>query len=289
MAIKYVRSSLRLQPASHKRQDGSLQRQRRLLLLVLISSALAILLLGKIASHTEAAKVEAAPNLNSLFYQANTAYQNGEFLQAAQTYEEILTAGYASGNLYYNLANAYYRNGQRGLALLNYLRAKQLIPRDPDLRANLEHVLSELQLPEESQGLIQWMVGKLTDWLTVREMAVVASVFLTMLTIALLFWLYCPRGRRWARSVAVLTGLCLVLTLIAVGIGSVAVRGDRAIVVVKEAIVRFEPSANGATHYTLNEGASAVVEGSREGWVQVRRADGKKGWVQAEEVQELDL
>ena len=80
-----------------------------------------------------------------LYFEANRAYKESQYLQAIDGYLELLGLGYINGHVYYNLANAYVRSGQLGKAILNYERAKVLIPRDADLKFNLRYALDQRQ------------------------------------------------------------------------------------------------------------------------------------------------
>ncbi|MFH1244966.1 MAG: tetratricopeptide repeat protein, partial [Candidatus Omnitrophota bacterium] len=66
----------------------------------------------------------------ALFSQGNGYYAQEKFDQAITAYEQELSLGRESGPLYYNLGNAYFKSGQLGRAILNYLRAERLIPAD---------------------------------------------------------------------------------------------------------------------------------------------------------------
>ena len=46
-------------------------------------------------------------------------------------------SGLESGELHYNLGNAWFRLGELGPAILHYERARRSMPRDDDLAANL--------------------------------------------------------------------------------------------------------------------------------------------------------
>ena len=72
------------------------------------------------------------------FFHANALYKDGQYTAAASDYEQLRNAGLESGNLYFNLGNAYFKAGQRGKAILNYERAHRLLPSDPDVEANLD-------------------------------------------------------------------------------------------------------------------------------------------------------
>ena len=68
---------------------------------------------------------------------ANDLYENNKFQQAADSYESLIKRGLNNGYLYYNLGNTYIRLGKIGPAILNYMNAQKLIPRNENLQANL--------------------------------------------------------------------------------------------------------------------------------------------------------
>ena len=78
------------------------------------------------------------PSSTDLMAAANGRYERGEFAEAAQQYENLIAMGYEDTALYYNLGNAYLEGGDPGRAILNYLRAEELSPRNPNVRANLD-------------------------------------------------------------------------------------------------------------------------------------------------------
>ena len=75
------------------------------------------------------------------FNQGNALYATGDFAGAVGAYEGRVRRGDYTANLFYNLADAYYRQGNRGRAVLNYQRALILDPshaegrREPRFRA----------------------------------------------------------------------------------------------------------------------------------------------------------
>ena len=85
-----------------------------------------------------------------LFDSANTPE---DFRESAKILESILSDGFCSGAVYYNLGNAYYRAGDFGRAILNYRKAKPYRPNDPLLEANLQQALVAApgKLPELPQ------------------------------------------------------------------------------------------------------------------------------------------
>ena len=79
---------------------------------------------------------------NTIFFEANRFYKSEQYPQAIEAYEELAAAGILSGHLFYNLGNAYIKTGSIGKAILNYERALQRLPRDADVKSNLEYARS---------------------------------------------------------------------------------------------------------------------------------------------------
>ena len=108
---------------------------------------------------------------------AGHAFDQGEYGEAVRLYEEMVGTGTVNGHLYYNLANAYFRSAKTGQAAAALLAARQYLPRDPDVRANLKHVMSKINdklepsIPDETwRSVTFWL-----DMATAKELAHIAA------------------------------------------------------------------------------------------------------------------
>ena len=117
-------------------------------ILFLLATLLSAAVSGQTAARTDSlaqhpqseqtASAAYASDPDKLWDQANTAYINNDFPTAISLYETILSSGRQSGKLYYNLANAYFKEQEIGRAILNYNRALRLNPGNEDIRYNLQ-------------------------------------------------------------------------------------------------------------------------------------------------------
>lgn len=71
--------------------------------------------------------------LTSVFEEANRLYLEQKYDAAISRYESVIKNGYESGGVYFNLGNAYFKSGKLQNAILNFERAKKLIPNDDDV------------------------------------------------------------------------------------------------------------------------------------------------------------
>ncbi len=220
----------------------------------------------------------------TMLLKANESYQQGDYAQAEGQYKKILDAGMRNGRVYYNLGNALFRQGKTGEAIQNYLLARQLMPRNEDLEANLGYARQKAEDRTEtsSVGVIRSLVFWY-DWLTIREMA------WGFLLCNLFFW--AGLGiRLYGRHSAVI-GMTLVS--LACGIilgGTVAVRvvseqfATPAVIIAREIPVRSGMDPNSSTLFMLHEGAEVTIEKEHEDWFLIHFSSGRKGWVRKEQI-----
>lgn len=86
---------------------------------------------------------------------ADSAYNAENYAIAIDLYNRAISEHGPDANTYYNLGNAYYRNGNNGLAVLAYERSLRLDPTDKDARHNLKFVNSHLDdMPEDDSSFL---------------------------------------------------------------------------------------------------------------------------------------
>ena len=223
----------------------------------------------------------------AFFEEGNRLYQEGDFAGAVELYERILESGVESGELHYNLGNAWFRLGEIGPAVLHYERARRMMPRDDDLRANLELARS-LTVDEITPLPGFWLLRVARWWVDLLSRPVLlAVVTLTWLT-AMGALIVAVAGRSeslvaWSRRVAAAAGgLTLVfgLSLMAreIGVG----RPDEAVIMAEAAAVHSAPSDDRALLiFTVHEGTRVRVERRSDAWVEIVLEDGRVGWVRS--------
>ena len=110
-------------------------RSRWLRVVPAVAAVLAVVLSGPVWFRSAA-----AGDFTEQMAKANESYEGGEYAQALEIYERLVEEGAVDPDLFYNLGNAYYKEGQPGRAVLYYKRALRLAPRDNDARTNLQLV-----------------------------------------------------------------------------------------------------------------------------------------------------
>ena len=210
---------------------------------------------------------------------ANDLYANNNYQEAADIYESIHQAGLKNGYLYYNLGNTYIRLGKTGSAILNYIRAYKLIPRDENLQANLNFAIQKtrdkIPLPEQSSlsTLFFWVNDlSLSENL---KMVFSANVIFWLTLIA---WFYFrSKTFRLIRNLffyILLFGIVSVIVKLNLEIGS-----KTGVVIVKKVSVKSGLDSSNATLFELHEGALVKITEERKNWFEIRLNEKQKGWV----------
>ncbi|MCH9009092.1 MAG: hypothetical protein IIC21_00525 [Chloroflexi bacterium] len=226
---------------------------------------------------------------------ANQLYEDAEYVESANAYQQLVGQGYTNVRLYHNLGNAYYKRGELGRALVNYLRAQRLSPRDADVKANLELARSQTveKLDLKRAPLFTRLSLVTVPWMTFNEtaLATVAAWYLLAITFAALV-LMRGKGPRKAVFSLVLVFLLMFGTVsIIFGSRSYAVAtGERGVIVMKSTEFSSGPGTSYKRLSTLHEGAEARVLTRRGSWTKIELFDaGRQGWVEARAVEAVGI
>lgn len=246
-----------------------------------------VLLVSALAGRTHAASAETT----SAFGAANEAFGAGKYLEAIAGYEKITkTNGYSAAVLF-NLGNAYYHNGQTGLAILNYERALRLSPRDPDIQANLKYARTQANL---SQPTERWWRVALHS-LTPNQWAWLASSFFMLLCVLILLRMLNSESiqRLGVSATLEVPAWRLILFLVGFGLflaiscGAMSVQErHEAIVIAREASLLVTPFDKSQTLATLPEGEAVNAEKKYGDYILVRYESDKvkSGWVSQSQI-----
>ena len=234
-----------------------------------------------------------APSPTELMAEANAQYERGEYADAAQQYEALIDGGYEDATLYYNLGNAYFKRGDLGRAVLNYLRAEELSPRDADIRANLDLARGRAvdQVESGGESLIASVSNVARRWMTVGEMSVISLLFWVASALAigtLIVWRAVPR-RTAVRNGAIVSSAATLLSLLLLLSMLYANPNDDSAVVVESTVdVVSGPGEQYETEFTLHSGAQVRLVDSRQGWVRIALpGDDLQGWAPSNAVEGL--
>ena len=224
-----------------------------------------------------------ADQATDMFLEANQLYQDGEFEAAIEKYESIRTGNYESGELSFNLANAYYKTGNIGKARVNYERALYWLEGDESVIQNLELLKLRLvdQIEEPPRLFITvWWEALLNVFDTYTLGILVLALFWIMLITAAIYMYFRKRGRlKW--KTAFVASLVLWLLLLTIWINKIYLFETEkyGVILASTITVYAEPAENTTELFVLHEGTRVKIERTSSGWFEIRLADGKTGWL----------
>ena len=224
---------------------------------------------------------------------ANAMYEQGLYADSARAYQQLADRGYRDPALYYNLGNAYYKQGDLSRAILNYVRARRLDPSDPDTAANLELARGRVSgAPAPTDDAFAGAAARASALLSTNQAAAVAfAAWAVVVALAgALLLKPRPRVRRWLSYGAVAAGVLLVAAVLQMSTHMLAGDSNDVVVVAGSVEVMSGPGAQYAAQGELIGGAEAELLERRGSWTRITLpGGGLQGWVPAGAVEAVDL
>ena len=230
-------------------------------------------------------------------FTANQLYETGQFNQAAQGYQQLVDQSFADSALYYNLGNAYFKQGDYGRAILDYRRAELLAPRDPDIQVNLDlarsQIVDQLTETDTSESLVSALGRWTQQCVTTNELAI--TVLASWVLFAFLMIIFSNTGkgkilREGLQYALIATGLVLAVGIISLG-SRLYVKNSQpeAVILAEEVDVTSGPGAQYVTEFTLHSGTEVRLLEARGNWTRLALAgDELQGWVPASTVEAVN-
>jgi tetratricopeptide (TPR) repeat protein len=258
-------------------KEPNMQLNNKLKWLILI---LPIILIG---GSSFAAEIESA---EEIYFDANRAYKEDRYQDAIKGYLKLISEGYVTGHLYYNLGNAYFRSGQLGQAILNYKRARILIPRDADLNFNLSYALDQTQdVIVSNQSVLNQAFFWLED-VTFREQMWAFALLNIMFWGILVLRLFVRP--EWTYYVFIVLLIFWLVGGASLGVKWHQLKTDqRAVILVEEIEVLAGPDSNDTVLFKLHEGTTIRRERIEDDWSLIRLSDSKRGWVKSSTIEPI--
>lgn len=229
----------------------------------------------------------------SAFDKGNALYQKGQYQQAADVFESIVKEDkQESAEVYYNLANCYYKLNKVAPSIYNYEKALVLNPHHPEALNNLKfakkRTIDEIkEVPKVGFAkLIQNFTG-IFDYDTWAKISVAISFVFLLCFIGYYFSQLTISKRIYFIGMFIF----LVALLLCVSAGMSEKNhfdNDRpAIVFAELSEVRSEPQKAGSPVILLHEGAKVYVIETVGKWKKIELTDGQEGWIDASTIKEV--
>lgn len=219
------------------------------------------------------------------FEKANQSYEQGQYAPAVEEYQKAISEGLANPTLYYNYANALFREKHLGLSILYYEKAARLAPSDADIQANLKFAEGQIvdKHPAPEQNLLTRVLFKLHNsyslnaglffllitfslgfvFLTIRLILTNTAIKMSCIGLAIISWL-----------------LCLIALPTVSKRVSEATSAQSAIVLAEKLSIYSGPGSSYQLLSQVHEGTKFLIEEESGTWAKVKLLSGQGGWVE---------
>ena len=223
---------------------------------------------------------------DSLFVSANSDYANQEYNAAIKKYNLILSSNLESHELYYNLANSFFKINEIHQAIYYYEKALKIKPDFDDAKENLE--ICNLQLIDKIEEIPELMITSLYNNI-INFLSLKNWIYLTLIFIwvSLIIFSYNSFVKKNKKSVLYLVIFSFFLFFITTKKYNQNINVKEAIIYSSVINVMSAPSEQSTNLFSLHIGTKVKIEDQIENWVNIRIANGKKGWVLIENLKEI--
>ncbi len=229
---------------------------------------------------------------NKLFVEGNKLYQESKFNDAIDKYINVEKQGLYSADLYYNLANAYYKTNQVAPAIYYYEKAKQLAPNDKDIKVNLAFAkrMTLDNIEPLPKTIFQKISESVLQKITSDNWAYIAVFFAFLFAFLFLQYHFSSKSikKRFYFVTSILSILFMLFGVIfAIHTYKVSKNKKEAIIFSEQTSIKNAPILSSETVFELHEGTKVNVLESVDNWKKIKIADGQTGWIVSSELKEL--
>lgn len=223
------------------------------------------------------------------FDEANAAYADGRYAEAATGYEALLAEN-EDATLYYNLGNACFKQGELAQAILNYERALRLNPNHKDAQYNLTFAQSRItdNIVEQDFFLSSWARAIRNNLRERTWLSLSIGLFILGLVGLLLFLL----GREpWMRKTAFHCAWLAILFSLITGLNAYSLHQrdtlrNEAIITQGVVNAKSSPDRSGTDLFTLHEGTKVTIRETLGEWANIRVGN-NEGWIKQQNMERI--
>ena len=228
-------------------------------------------------------------SIDELFNSGNEFYNEKKYKKAFQEYEKILEKDYFSEDLYLNLGNAYFQNSEYGLARWSYEMGLKLNSRNADLinnnNVNKNYIQNYIEVPKNN---IIDFINLFFDSFSLNQFFLINSIIIFLSSIS--FFIKKVFRIKLFDKIYI---IFVVSSFILISVTFIKNSWDRnnnfAIIIEDESVIYSAPFLNKAIKQSIFfNGNKVKIVQKTESWIEVSSYDGRKGWIQAQHVRNLN-
>ena len=226
------------------------------------------------------------------FEQGNKFYEKENYQAAISSYESVVNSGKQSSELYFNLANSYYKLHKVAPAVYNYEKALLLSPNDTEIKTNLE--FARKMAIDDIKVIPKVGFSKLlSDFTSKYHYDTWAWIAVGFAFLFLLFFVGYYFSQKTVLKRIFFIGMFFWLLGIFLSAASGFYEKGRntnerpAIVFAEIAPVKSEPKTSSPDAFVLHEGTKVYILESIANWKKVELTDETTGWIEDSAIKEI--
>tara|TARA_B100000029_G_scaffold233404_1_gene230712 strand:- start:1758 stop:2522 length:765 start_codon:yes stop_codon:yes gene_type:complete len=227
-----------------------------------------------------------------LFNTGNELYNEGRNIEAINYYKQIINNDIHSAELYYNMANAYYKIDSIASSIYYYEKALALNPSDKEIINNLKLVNNALvdEINPIAEPIFQSILNQFSNIFYFESWGYI-SIFFSFLIVVLFLTYYFAKETRIKRVTFISLCTAVILMLISLvngyrGFDNI-VNDKYAIIYAYETDLKTEPNNRSETLFMLHEGTKVKVLENYNNWIKIQLTNGQIGFLQLIDVKIL--
>lgn len=232
-----------------------------------------------------------ADNIDILTDSAQNCFMQTRYAEALQLYDSIMGMGYSSSDLYYNVANCYYRLDDVANSVYYYEKSLMLNPSNSDAEFNLKIVNQQLKQNVEvlPKPFYEEWGESLLNIMSSDSWTIFNIIMFVLLLAGIALYLFAS-GTALQKTGFATAAIALVLficTAICAYKSSKIITDNKWAVVFEQSMVKSSPNADAVNSFEICEGLKVEVTDSVNGMYCIKLSDGKSGWINVEDIKLL--
>lgn len=226
------------------------------------------------------------------FEQACRLYQAGKYDFALDKFLNIRKAGFESEELYFNIANSYYKLSNYPKAVLYYEKTLKLNPAYEDAQVNLR--ISNLKIVDKINEIEPFFLVKwLKAYTTYFSPTIWAIFFIIGLSVASAFFilqifLHRPRYKKLFFALGIISFSLAFMNLATAIYSNYKLNTSNAAIVITQAVnvkSGLDPTAD--VSFVLHEGTKVSILEDKDNWYKIKLGDGREGWMPKKDAENI--
>jgi len=219
-----------------------------------------------------------------LWVSANSAYDNGDFQTAIDSYRTMLEKGNRAPVVYYNLGNSYFKQNKIGLAIAAYRHCLKLEPSFAQARENLDYVRQYAidKVEEKPKGfLLNIWYGLGGIFSSEGHFIFTLALFWGLIAVITLLILKLGKQEILTYLLILLAIVLIIWVTVTYSIVDKEINTKWGVVTATSAELREGPSEDFEKIFTGHEGLEFKILSQRQDYYLIELKNGLKGWIQA--------